>query len=281
MNLYRIYLLILLFSTSICHESNTPSDALVLGRDNDPKTISDIGFIKKIYKKSFWTILSLVGPRNIAKIAYPNSISTFDSDNSIAFTIDDGFCGLDNPDGDMTEEVRLLLDKYNANATFFVSGTHCAHTDKNVISNLLNDGHELANHNMYDIPYDKHQLKDFENDLIMTNQILDTYTNNLSKWYRAPHATITDSMHLVLNKYKLKHVVGDCFANDTAIPDPKWISNFILRRVKPGSIVIIHMPEKGIREWNYEAMELILQGLTKMNLNILNLTELSNLESYN
>ena len=41
------------------------------------------------------------------------------------------------------------------------------------------------------------------------------------------------------------------------------------------------MPEKGIREWNYEAMELILQGLTKMNLNILNLTELSNLESNN
>ena len=35
----------------------------------------------------------------------------------------------------------------------------------------------------------------------------------------------------------------------------------ILKNIKPGSIVLIHMPEKGVREWNYKAMELTLKGL--------------------
>ena len=177
----------------------------------------------------------------------------------------------------MTEEVRLLLRKYNAKATFFVSGTHCAHTEKNKVLSLLNDGHELANHNMYDIPYDNHTIEEFENDLLITKEILEQYTPNLSKWYRAPHASINDSMHKIIKKHNLIHVIGDSFANDTAIPDAKWIAQFILKRVKAGSIVIIHMPERGVREWNYEAMELILVGLKEKNLNILNLTDLEKL----
>jgi len=275
---YKVYIFLIVSSLLFSH---TDTNTITLGRDNDPKTTSDIGIFKLLYKKSFWTVLSFLGPRNVARLAYPNSISSMDVENSVAFTIDDGFCGLDNPDGDMTEDVRLLLDKYNANATFFISGTHCAHTRKDDVLKLLNDGHELANHNLYDIPYDNYSIQDFENDLLMTKNILYRYTPKLSKWYRAPHASINASMHEVIKKNNLVHVIGDSFANDTSIPDAKWISDFILKWVKPGSIIIIHMPERGVREWNYEAMELILIGLNNMNLNILNLTELSNLELNN
>ena len=34
------------------------------------------------------------------------------------------------------------------------------------------------------------------------------------------------------------------------------------------------MPERGVREWNYKAMKLTLQGLKDKNLEILNLTEM-------
>jgi len=250
----------------------------ILGRDNDPKVVSDIGKIKLLYKKSFWSILSILGPRNIAKIVYPKSISHMNVENAVAFTIDDGFCGLDNPDGDMLNEVRLLLKKYNAHATFFVAGTHCAHTNIEDINKLLDDGHELANHNLYDIPYDKHTSGDFEIDLLMTQNILNEYTDRLSKWYRAPHATISKNMHKVIEKHQLTHVIGDAFANDTSIPDPKWIAKYILKKTKPGSIIIIHMPERGIREWNYEAMEIILEGLNQKNYQIHTLTNLDSLE---
>ena len=82
------------------------------------------------------------------------------------------------------------------------------------------------------------------------------------------------NMEKVLNNRSIKHIVSDAFANDTVIPDPLWISNYILKKVKDGSIILIHMPERGVREWNLEAMELTLQGLNKMDLKIVTLSEL-------
>ena len=277
MKRYKYITIIIL--TSLFFLNNTKS--INLGRTNDPRTINDISKIKLIYKKSFWTLLSWLGPRNVASLAFPKSISHMNSDTMVSLTIDDGFCGLDNPNGDMTKEVNELLEKYNAKATFFVTGTHIKNTNENDINNLLNSGHEIANHNMYDIPYDDLMLSDFEKDLLETNKNLSTYTDNISNWYRAPHAAISDSMHIILDKYNLTHVIGDVFANDTSIPDADWISSFILKKVKPGSIIIIHMPEKGVREWNYKALEDILIGLSEMNLKVVTLTELKSNELSN
>ena len=277
MKRYKYITIIIL--TSLFFLNNTKS--INLGRTNDPRTINDISKIKLIYKKSFWTLLSWLGPRNVASLAFPKSISHMNSDTMVSLTIDDGFCGLDNPNGDMTKEVNELLEKYNAKATFFITGTHIKNTNENDINNLLDSGHEIANHNMYDIPYDDLMLSDFEKDLLETNKNLSTYTDNISNWYRAPHAAISDSMHIILDKYNLTHVIGDVFANDTSIPDADWISSFILKKVKPGSIIIIHMPEKGVREWNYKALEDILIGLSEMNLKVVTLTELKSNELSN
>ena len=277
MKRYKYIAIIILTSLFFLNNAHSKN----LGRTNDPRTINDISKIKLIYKKSFWTLLSWLGPRNVASLAFPRSISHMNSDTMVSLTIDDGFCGLDNPNGDMTKEVNELLEKYNAKATFFVTGTHIKNTNENDINNLLNSGHEIANHNMYDIPYDDLILSDFEQDLLETNKNLSTYTDNISNWYRAPHAAISDSMHIILDKYNLTHVIGDVFANDTSIPDSDWISSFILKKVKPGSIIIIHMPEKGVREWNYKALEDILIGLSEMNLKVVTLTELKSNELSN
>ena len=83
-------------------------------------------------------------------------------------------------------------------------------------------------------------------------------------------------MNEILNQKGYLHVLSDVFANDTSIPDPDWISNFILKRANPGSILLIHMPEKGVREWNLEAMRMTLDALLRCNLDVVNLTELQN-----
>ena len=70
------------------------------------------------------------------------------------------------------------------------------------------------------------------------------------------------------------HVVCDAFASDTSTPDPVWISKYITKKTKPGSILLIHMPEKGVREWNLEAMELTLKWLKDNNFKVVTLTEL-------
>ena len=83
-------------------------------------------------------------------------------------------------------------------------------------------------------------------------------------------------MQKVLNQRGYKHIMCDGFATDTSIPDPKWISSFILKKIKNGSIILIHMPEKGFREWNFEAMELTLKGLSERGFQIVTFSELYN-----
>ena len=58
-------------------------------------------------------------------------------------------------------------------------------------------------------------------------------------------------MQKVLNERKMHHVVCDVFANDATISDAYWISRHILKIIKRGSVILIHIPEKSMREWNF------------------------------
>ena len=248
-----------------------------LGRDKDPRNTSDINRISLWFRKITWLLLTSPGLRVMTKLIYPEkTISHFKRHGTVAFTIDDGFCGVDNPGGCMVKDVRRLLKSFNAQATFFITGSHCQHTSKDDVDALLADGHELANHSMMDWPYTSYSETEFAIDLDTTENILSKYRTISCSWYRAPFGRINKVMQKVLNDRKMHHVVCDAFANDTAIPDAYWISRYILKRVKTGSIILIHMPEKGVREWNLKAMRLTLNGLVNRNLQIVNLTELKN-----
>ena len=250
----------------------------ILGRNKDPKQIGDISKLNLIYRKLSWSIITSPGLRLLSKILYPKTtISHFDVDGAVALTIDDGFCGLDNPDGCMLNEVRELLNSYNAHATFFTTGTHMKHTSIDKVNKLINDGNEISNHNMMDWKYDEYSEEDFEFDLLLSKELLITYSQPYSKWYRAPFGRFNNTIENVISSHQMVHVLSDAFANDTVIPDPIWISKHILKNVKPGSIILIHMPERGVREWNYKALDLTLKGLKEMKLNVLNLSEIDNL----
>ena len=174
-----------------------------------------------------WEILTIPGIRTWTKLLYPKAtISHFNTtDKIVAFTIDDGFCGLDNPSGCMIEEVRMLFKKYDSIATFFTAGSHCEHANYQEVISLLNDGHELANHGMYDTPYDEYSEEDFRIDLDKTEEILRKYTTKIPPFYRAPHAKFSKEMEKVLIDKKMMHFVCDAFAIDTSTPDPEWISS--------------------------------------------------------
>ena len=205
----------------------------ILGRDKDPKLPTDISKTKLWIRKANWTIATIPGLRLLTKFIYPKStISHFNVQNAVAFTIDDGFCGADNKDGCMIEEVRKLFKIYNAHATFFIAGSHCNNVSIGDVNSLIDDGHEIANHNMMDWSYKNYTTDEFEFDLHLTKYILSLYKQEYSSWYRAPFGILTKEMQTVIERENLIHVVSDAFANDTYIPDPNWISKYILNRVK-------------------------------------------------
>ena len=251
-----------------------------LGREKDPRVPGDIGPAALLFRKVLWTVATLPGLRFMVRLIYRRStISHCRVNGAVAFTIDDGFCGRDNPGGCMLEEVRQLFKDHGARASFFLTGSHCAHTSKDDVQALLEDGHELINHNMMDRPYNRETAQAFEGDLRSTEMVLSQYRDEVTRWYRAPFGRLSETMRSVLDSQDLTHVLCDCFANDTAIPDPEWIAKFILRRVKDGSIVLIHMPERGCREWNFQAMKRTLEGLAAKGLKVVTFSELYRMQA--
>ncbi len=70
------------------------------------------------------------------------------------------------------------------------------------------------------------------------------------------------------------NVMGDCYANDPYITDPAWLAQTLSKNATDGSILIMHMPEKGFREWCFEELKLLLNELDKKGLRSVTLTEL-------
>ena len=257
----------------------------VLGRESDPRVPSDLSRLNLMCRRWGWSALGRLGTRRVVSRLFPEpSLCYFDVDRfprvrgKVALTLDDGFCGVDNPGGDKVEEVRQVLAAANARATFFVVGDHIETVDPKKITRLVKDGHELANHNSEDRPYHEESEGEFEADLERVDSLLARFgEEHLCPWYRAPHARLSPAMARVLAGKGKVHVMPDCFAHDSAIPDPEFISRFVLGTVLDGSVILVHMPEAGVREWNLQALRLILKGLTERGLQAITFSELHQL----
>lgn len=82
-------------------------------------------------------------------------------------------------------------------------------------------------------------------------------------------------MTRVLARKRMQHVLTDCYANDPHIPFPKFLSFCMGWAATHGSILILHMPEKGFREWELEAIERVLESLRQKGLRSVTLSELA------
>lgn len=99
----------------------------------------------------------------------------------------------------------------------------------------------------------------------------------VAHWFRAPHADASPQMQQVLKRHGFTNVLCDSFANDTLLTNPEVIADGLLSMIDStgGSIVVIHVPERGFREHNFEALRLLLSGLREKGLRATSLTALN------
>ena len=72
-----------------------------------------------------------------------------------------------------------------------------------------------------------------------------------------------------------RHALGDAYCDDWAVPDPEWIASTMLSQVSNGSVLIVHMPERGFRPHLLRSLELLLDGLSARGYECATLSELS------
>ena len=234
--------------------------------------------------KAVWGCATAIGTRRITGAvslfsSYRETAFFFDGvDGCVALSIDDGIAR-GGKDTSLAADVLALLQKHDARCTFFVCSKYVTNVPEQA-ADIVAAGHELANHLEEDV-FGASSLPaaQFELALQTATDAIETVPGAAVRWFRAPQGMFTAKMKRATDAKGLRHAIGDAYCDDWAVTDAKWVARTLLRQARSGSIIILHMPERGFREHTLEALELLLEGLAARNLRCRTLTEMERMSS--
>jgi peptidoglycan/xylan/chitin deacetylase (PgdA/CDA1 family) len=149
----------------------------------------------------------------------------------LALTIDD------SPHALVTPAVLDILKKHGSHATFFMLGNQVAGNEA-LLTRVRAEGHEIGNHLMTRVPAIAFFPSQFERRLLRAELLLGLYSSH--KLFRPGSAWHSNAMFRTLDRHGYRCVLGSVYPHDTKVPFARITIAYILRRVFPGCIVILH-----------------------------------------
>ena len=231
--------------------------------------------------KMLWSSLSFIGVRNVCKAVpsqYKDTTFYFEGiSDTVALTIDDGLSrgGMETS---MVDDVRQLLAEYEAKATFFVCTKYLAGVE-GAAASLVRDGHEFGNHLGEDLQFVYHKMpkEQINSELASATAAIEALPGEPRvRWFRAPQGMMSTAMAEAVEEQKLQHALGDSYCDDWALENNvQFAVRTLVQQAAGGSIIILHMPERGFREHTYEILQQLLAGLRAKRLRCVTLSELA------
>jgi peptidoglycan/xylan/chitin deacetylase (PgdA/CDA1 family) len=179
----------------------------------------------------------------------------------IALTLDDGPCPETTPSA-----LRALQD-HGARATFFLLGESAAHCPT-LVSEIVESGNELGNHTWLDRSAGKIPHLEIAADIRASEQAIGLGAR--VKYLRPGAGRATRAIRSAARECGYRCVVGSVYAHDARITAPEVVAQAMLKRVRPGDILVLH--ER--RASSLQALYLLLEGLQERHLAICSITEL-------
>jgi peptidoglycan/xylan/chitin deacetylase (PgdA/CDA1 family) len=178
----------------------------------------------------------------------------------IALTFDDG------PNDPYTSEVLDILAENHIKATFFMVG-NCIKRFPDTANRILAAGHSIGNHSVSHkfINYFKPNFYQLE---VESNQnIFKEYLNITPTLYRSPWLWRYPKLLSELKERSLTPISGEfCHSLEVYRINSDKIAKAVIRKAKPGSIIIFHdgkEGETGDRSQTVEALKLVIKRLVK------------------
>ncbi|CAE7680469.1 nodB [Symbiodinium sp. CCMP2456] len=180
----------------------------------------------------------------------------------VALTIDDAPCRL-GPKNSMLPEIRKLLKEHQAQATFLLLGQFVPQYEEELLA-LLREGHELGNHGLVDKSYGASSPKEFED-------AVEECTKRITDLQRRAG---------IVEQKALRILMCDTYACCPVIQDGDFIGRFLGKQAEHGSIMLIHMPEHGFREWCLLGLQTLLKQLKERNMKVVTAGKLAELAGW-
>ncbi|HLW39297.1 MAG TPA: polysaccharide deacetylase family protein [Brumimicrobium sp.] len=186
----------------------------------------------------------------------------------VAITFDDG-------PTEFTLKALELLNKYRQKASFFCIGKQVQKHEKIVVS-IVENGHEVGNHT-----FSHAQQMGFKNTAEMieeiecTDKILEGIVEKKTRYFRPPFGVTNPAVRRAIQETKHIVVGWNIRSLDTSINNEKRIFNRIKRKIKPGSIILLHDTSKK----SINVLEQLLIYLEQEEYKSVTVTELLNFET--
>ena len=151
----------------------------------------------------------------------------------VAFTFDDG------PNGRYTTELLDILFKYDAKATFFLIGKNVL-KEPEIVRRIYSEGHEIGNHSYSHPVLPLVSRKEVHKQLESTQAIIEETIGTKPIYFRPPMGLFTPAILDIIESNGLKAIVGEVYPRDPYKPGRDKIVERVVKRVTPGSIIIMH-----------------------------------------
>ena len=176
--------------------------------------------------------------------------------NEVWLTIDDG------PDGEDTLRILDLLDRHAARATFFVIGERVARWP-HLVAEIVRRGHEIAHHTH------THPAGTFwcasrarlARELDHALSVL-RVAGAQPRRFRAPVGIKNVFLASALAERNMECVGWTVRSGDWLAQKPETVEQNVMRRVRPGAIILMHEGSSVPRPVRVEAISLVLESLT-------------------
>ena len=144
------------------------------------------------------------------------------------------------------EDTQTLIDilgKYNVHATFFVVGEWVDKYPESVKA-LADAGNEVMNHSTSHAHFSKLSANDIVSDISSCNDKIEAITGVRPTLFRCPYGEYDDHVISAVNSMGMTAIQWDVDSLDWKDISASEISERVLKRVQPGSIVLFHNAAK-------------------------------------
>ncbi len=209
------------------------------------------------------------------------------SEKVIALTIDD--VPISNEENDIsTEKLLTTVADYNhshksnidyqINLTFFII-TSYLNPKTNILKKMIDEGHEVANHGIFDHTHACLSPSEFQLEIEQANRLITQVTQTPIQWFRPGRGFYNQNMIETLKKmpsYQPKVALGSMIPLDTrnGLSHPDFTLKYIKPFIFPGAILILH---GGTRERTQNTLTVLKALLPYLQTNGYRLVTLSNL----
>lgn len=174
---------------------------------------------------------------------------------------------------EQTDHLLDILDEYDVKTTFFLVGAWVENYPESV-KEIAERGHDVGNHSNTHPHMTQIAQSKMEEEVEQCNDKIEEITGCRPTLFRAPYGDYNNDVVKTVNGYDMYCVQWDVDSLDWKDPTPEQITQNILKKIKDGSIILMHngatnTPEalpmviEGIKEKGYEIVpisEILLKG---------------------